>query len=205
MKNNTCVVIAGAAFATACGLSSCGKSEAETAAAPAGGFTPEQVADTVYTVLSADRKVYAQKVINRLVNQEKVIAAHENFTDEKALPLPAQVFRMGAEEVDLIEEKPVNFSYSLQSLWPLNLENARKKTPKVDEGLQYLVDNPKEAKWTGEEEIAGRKYFIGVYPDKAVAPACASCHNEHPDRAADYPEFELGDVMGGVVIRIPID
>lgn len=184
---------------------SCGKKETAATAVPAGGFSPEQVADTIYTVLAADRKVYASKIVNRLVNEEKVIKAHENHIDEKALPLPAQVFRMGAEEVDLVDEKAVDFSYSLQSLWPLNKENAKKQTDKVKEGLKYLVDNPGQKRWTGEETIAGQKYFIGVYPDKAVAPACFTCHNNHADKEPEFPEFKLGDVMGGVVIRIPVE
>lgn len=203
MKTTHAAALMGS-LATAVLLPSCGKKASAATAAP-GGFSPEQVADTVFTVLAADRKVYASKIVNRLVNEEKVIKAHENHMDEKALPLPAQVFRMGAEEVDMVDDKTVDFSYSLQSLWPLNKENAKKQTDKVKEGLKYLVDNPASKKWTGEEEIAGRKYFIGVYPDKAVAPACFTCHNEHPDKEDSFPEFKLGDVMGGVVIRIPIE
>ena len=183
---------------------SCSKPESSATSTP-GGFSPEQVADTVFTVLAADRKVYATQIVNRLVNEEKVIKAHENYMDEKTLPLPAQVFRMGAEVVDTVDNKTVDFSYSLQSLWPLNKENAKKQTDKVKEGLKYLVDNPAEKKWTGEEEIAGQKYFIGVYPDVAVAPACFLCHNNHADKEDSFPEFKLNDVMGGVVIRIPVE
>jgi hypothetical protein len=47
------------------------------------------------------------------------------------------------------------------------------------------------------------KYFTAVYPDPAVAPVCVSCHNEHKD--TPKTDFKLGDVMGGVVIRIPIE
>jgi len=32
---------------------------------------------------------------------------------------------------------------------------------------------------------------------------CVSCHNKHPD--TPKKDFKIGDVMGGVVIRIPID
>ena len=204
MKTTRYLALTGAITTTAILLSSCGKEEASTAT-PAGGFTPEQVADTVFTVLAADRKVYAKQIVNRLVNEEKVIKAHENYMDEKTLPLPAQVFRMGAEEVDTVDNKTVDFSYSLQSLWPLNKENAKKQTEKVKEGLKFLVDNPDKKKWTGEEEIAGQKYFIGVYPDVAVAPACFLCHNNHADKEDSFPEFKLNDVMGGVVIRIPVE
>jgi hypothetical protein len=35
-----------------------------------------------------------------------------------------------------------------------------------------------------------------------VSPACVSCHNEHVD--SPRIDFVLGEVMGGVVIRVPI-
>lgn len=38
--------------------------------------------------------------------------------------------------------------------------------------------------------------------DIAVAPACISCHNGHTD--SPRSDFKMGDVMGGVVVRIPL-
>jgi len=182
-------------------LTSCG---GEAAASDA-DYSAEAVAEAIYTVLFADRKVYASKIVTRLAKEEKVIKAHEEWKENKALLLPAQMFREGAETVDGMD-KPFDFSYSLQSLWPLNMENAKKRTPAVMEGLE-AVSNPDlptyGKKWTGEEEIAGQKYFVGVYPDTASAPACWTCHNNHENRKPDYPEFKKGDVMGGIVIRIP--
>lgn len=188
-------------------LHSC-NSETEETAASEGGYPAEQVAEALYQVLKSDRKVYAQKIVNRLVKKEGVIKAHEEWESEKALLLPAQFFREGAEEVDGIEDKAIDFTYSLQSKWPLNLENAKKKTPKVIEGLEAVSDpeNPLYGKkWTGEEEIGGKKFFVGIYPDRAVAPACWECHNDHENRKPEYPEFKKNDVMGGIVIRIPIN
>lgn len=198
--------IAGALVAITAGtmsvsLTSCGgESEAAT-----GGYNEEQIAEAIYTVLFADRKVYASKIVTRLANKEKVIKAHEEWEENKALLLPAQMFREGAETVDGMD-KPFDFSYSLQSLWPLNMENAKKRTPAVMEGLE-AVSNPESEfynkKWTGEEELGGKSYFVGIYPDTASAPACWTCHNNHDARQPDYPEFKKGDVMGGIVIRIP--
>ncbi|MEM9480668.1 MAG: DUF3365 domain-containing protein [Verrucomicrobiota bacterium] len=188
-------------MASAINLTSCGGS-AEAAAA---GYNAEQVAEALYTVLKSDRKVYASKIVNRLVKEEGVIEAHEEWQENKALLLPAQFFREGAEEVDGAE-KPFEFSYSLQSLWPLNFENAKKRTPAVMEGLAAVSDESSEfygKKWVGEEELGGRKYFVGIYPDRAVAPACWDCHNHHDNRKEEYPEFKKNDVMGGIVIRIP--
>ena len=127
-----------------------------------------------------------------------MIKASEHFEDDKALVLPAQMFRFGAETV---AKKTDAFSYSLQSLWPINKQNAP-KTDAEKTGLQYIFDNKGENYYT-TEELGGQKYFTAVYPDPAVAPVCVSCHNEHKDTPKS--DFKLGDVMGGVVIRIPIE
>ena len=195
----TAVLLTAAVSVGVTSLTSCGDSQA----AAGGQFSPQQLADSLNIVLRSDRKVYARDIVTRLKN-EGVLGAHEEWQAEKKLLLPAQAFRRGAEEVDLIEDKPVEFSYSLQSLWPLNYENAKKRTPAVMEGLQAIVDSGGD-NFYGEEELGGQKYFIGIYPDKAVAQACWECHNDHENRKDDYPEFAQGDVMGGIVIRIPID
>ena len=54
----------------------------------------------------------------------------------------------------------------------------------------------------GEETLGKTKYFTAVYADKAVAPACVSCHNEHKD--SPKTDFKIGQTMGGVVLRIPM-
>ena len=161
------------------------------------------MADALHTVLDSDRAIYTKKVVGRLVKKDKVIKASEHFMDDKALPLPAQMFRMGAENVaDRISGNPdVNFSYSLQSLWPINSQNAP-KTKAEKAGLKYIVDNP-GMNYYSEEKLGGKKYFTAVYPDVGVAPVCVSCHNKHKD--SPKTDFKIGDVMGGVVIRIPVD
>lgn len=188
---------------SALSFSSCGGGES-TSSTDA-DYSAEQVAEAIYTVLFADRKVYASKIVTRLAKDEKVIKAHEDWLEEKALLLPAQMFRAGAETVDGMD-KPFGFSYSLQSLWPLNMENAKKRTPAVMEGLEAVSTKGLDTygkRWTGEEDINGTTYFVGVYPDTASAPACWTCHNDHEGRKPEYPEFKKGDVMGGIVIRIP--
>ena len=203
MKKHTLL----AAIAASSAFVSCNSEEEKTGTGSSGGYEAEQVAEALYTVLKADRTIYAKKVVSRLVNTEGVITAHEEWQEKKALLLPAQFFREGAELVDGVEDKPFDFSYSLQSKWPLNMANAAKKTDAVNKGLDAVSDpeNPLYGKkWTGTEELGGKKYFVGIYPDRAVAPACWECHNDHANRKPDYPEFKKGDVMGGIVIRIPI-
>ena len=50
--------------------------------------------------------------------------------------------------------------------------------------------------------VDGVEYFTAVYADVAVSPSCVTCHNAHEDSPRN--DFKAGDVMGGVVIRIPL-
>jgi Protein of unknown function (DUF3365) len=168
----------------------CGKSAA-------GGITPQVMADGLHAVMAADRTIYTRNVVNRLQNDLKIIKATEHWQDEKTLPLPAQMFRMGAE---LASKEGKGFTYALLSLWPVNKQNAP-RTEVEKKGLQYVVDNPGK-NYYADEDLGGTKYFTAVYADKAVAPACVSCHNNHED--SPRTDFKLDDIMGGVVIRVAL-
>lgn len=166
-------------------------------------ISPKAMADALHLVMDSDRAIYTKKIVNRLVKKEKVIKASEHFEDDKALVLPAQMFRFGSELVAKRAEKldDVNFSYSLQSLWPINKQNAP-KTDVEKAGLKFIAENKGE-NYYSEETLGGTKYFTAIYPDVGVAPVCVSCHNDHKD--TPKRDFKLGDVMGGVVIRIPME
>jgi len=162
-----------------------------------GGLTPQSMADALHMVLDTDRTVYTKLIVNRLQNEEKVIKASEHWKEDKALVLPAQMFRAGSE---MMHDKSANFSYALLSLWPVNKQNGP-KTEAEKTGLQYVVDN-KGKNYYAEEKLGDTKYFTAVYPDYGVAPACVTCHNDHKD--SPKHDFKIGDVMGAVVIRIPL-
>ena len=181
-----------AALATGCG-SSGGSGDNQKSGAT---FTPRMMADALYAVMESDRTVYTRKVVDRLQDEEKVIKASEHWEDDKALPLPAQMFRMGAK---MVSDKTDVFSYSLLSLWPINKQNAP-KTEVEKQGLEAVVKRQKP--FYAEETLGGKIFFTAVYPDIAVAPTCISCHNNHKD--SPRSDFELGKTMGGVVIRIPL-
>jgi hypothetical protein len=160
-----------------------------------GGVSERELADGLQTVLSADREVYTKQVVNRLQNEDKVLKAGEHWKDDKLLPLPAQMFRMGAERA---REKTKAFSYSLLSLWPINKQNGA-HTDAEKAGLQAVADHPEQNSYTNET-VSGVSYLTAVYPDRAVSEACVNCHNNHED--SPRKDFKLGDVMGALVIRV---
>lgn len=185
-------------------LSGCGGAPA--AAGPA-GISPEKFADGVHAVMMADRTVYAKHVVTRLKKQTAPVKPDEYWDkwseesgDPHMLPLPAQMFRMGAS---LVNENPdAGFKYSLKSLWPLNPEHKPVNDEEV-KALEYLSENPGETYTAEVKDADGKTLFTKYYPDRAVAAACWECHNDHERRGDDYPEFVKDDVMGAVVVYVP--
>lgn len=196
MKPLTIRHLAPAAIAAIIGTLVLGGSACGGSAEPA-GISPRVMADALHAVMESDRTVYTRKVVNRLQNEENVIRASEHWQDDKALPLPAQMFRMGAE---MVASKTDGFSYSLLSKWPVNKQNAPRTEVEIA-GLDAVAQDS-SAPYYGNETLGGVEYFTAVYADTAVAPACVDCHNAHKDSPRD--DFELGETMGGVVIRIPL-
>ena len=182
-------------------------------AAPVGDadlVTARRAADMIQAALAADRAVYTETVIHRLTAVQRVtvvdpergdtgpLEAREDWRSEHGkLPLPAQMFRMGAERVLAGDS---GLSYLLLSPWPVNRQN-RPRTPAEERGLAE-VERTRAASY-GTEVLDGRTYFTAVYPDVATVEACVTCHNEHPD--SPRRDFKVGDVMGGLVIRFPLD
>ncbi len=173
-------------------LTSCGEETKK-------GIDPAIYTDSLFAVMKADRTNYTKLIIKRLGPAGAgSIKPAEHWKDlDNGAPLPAQMFRAGAEAVSELTDK---FTYSLQSQWPINSQNAP-RTEIEKKGLQFIADNPGD-NFYGEETLGGTTYFTAVYPDVAVSDACTICHNEHKD--SPKKDFKVGEVMGGVVIRVPL-
>ena len=167
----------------------------QKAAPPPADNSLQRMADAIHKVIETDRTVYTQMVVNRLTLQDKVIKASEHWKEDKALLLPAQMFRQSAERVN---EQSLGFSYSLISPWAINKKNSPRTDAEV-KGVEKLKTDSSKA-FYADEELGGDKYFTAVYADIAVADACIDCHNKHKD--SPRTDFKKGDVMGAVVVRI---
>lgn len=173
-------------------LTGCGEQQTK-------GIEPKLYTDSLFAVMNADRANYTKLIVQRLgPNGANVIKPAEHWKDlENGALLPAQMFRAGAERVAEVTD---DFSYSLQSLWPINAQNAP-KTEMEKQGLEFIAANPGE-NFYGEEKLGDKTYYTAVYPDVAVSEACTKCHNDHKD--SPKSDFKIGEVMGGVVIRVPL-
>jgi len=178
-------------------LSSANTEAARQAAKPLmQGLDPEVVADYIHSIIAAHRTTYTAKVVERMQNQGVVLAS-EDWEKRKALPLPAQ-FLM--ESAHLVANKQQGVRFRLISLWPIYQRNS----PATDferQGLKAVQANPDEA-FRLVVTSGKKRFFQAIYADTAVSSACVACHNTHP--RSPKRNFQLGDVMGGMVITIPL-
>ena len=161
------------------------------------GIPPETVTDYIHAVIEADRTFYTIHVVDRLKKEGGAPAAENWRTEKKTLPLPAQFL---AEASDLSSKTGTKVRYRLISLWPINPHNgpydeAEKK------GLEAVREHP-ERSATSTLKIGDQTYFKAIYADRAVIQSCVGCHNAHPH--SPKKDFKVDDVMGGLVIEIPL-
>ena len=167
-------------------------------AAPNAVIRPEDMADALRAVIAAERAVYTKLVVQRLQDQEKVIKASENWEADRALIAPCQKLRLAAEA---IQTKGAEFSYTLRSLTPISHRNVP-ETEIERLGLASVTRHP-ETNYYARETLGGRRYLTAVYPDRAISPVCVTCHNGNPK--SPKKDWKLEDVMGGLVVRVPLE
>jgi hypothetical protein len=161
------------------------------------GIPPETVADYIHSVIEADRTFYTIHVVERLQKDGGTAAAEDWRAKKNVLPLPAQ-FLM--ESSELANKTGAHVRYRLISLWPINPQNA----PYSDSEKQALeaVQQHPERSANGTVNVGNRRYFQAIYADRAVSQSCVGCHNAHPK--SPKKDFKVHDVMGGLVIEIPL-
>lgn len=161
------------------------------------GIAPETVTDYIHAVIEADRTFYTIHVVERFQQQGGAPATENWRTQKKALPLPAQFL---AEASDLASKTGTKVRYRLISLWPINPQNGPDDESEK-KGLNAVREHPEQAA-TSTVTIGNQTYFRAIYADSAVSQACAGCHNTHPH--SPKKDFKVGDVMGALVIEIPL-
>ncbi len=167
-------------------------------AADSPGIPPEQVADYLHAVIEANRTFYTIHVVERMQKQGSTSATETWRRDKTTLPLPAQFLR---EANDLATMTGTKVRYRLMSLWPINPQNAP-ATESERNSLEAVRQHPEQSA-ASTVTTTSQRYFQAVYADRAVTQACIACHNAHPE--SPKRDFALNDVMGALVIEIPLN
>ena len=164
---------------------------------PSPGLSPEKVADYVHSIVEADRKIYSTYVVKRM--QEKgIVLAREDWESKNGIPLPAQFLHYSSK---LVAESGHGIRFRLISRWPIQQRNGP-ATEFERKGLEQLQDSPNVPQ-RNIVTSGKKKFFQAIYADTAISTACISCHNTHP--LSPKRDFQIGDLMGGVVITIPLE
>lgn len=160
------------------------------------GIPPEMVAEYIHAVIQVDRTLYSTHVVERLQDL-KIAEATEEWKARGTLPLPAQMLQMAGQA---IQGHGLGLRIRLASLWPLYERNGPVDQFERD-GLEAVAKDPKKP-YTGIIARADKRFFKAIYADRAVTKACVQCHNNHD--TSPKRNYNLYDVMGGVIIAFPV-
>ncbi len=158
---------------------------------------PNIVADFIHSVIQADRTLYTTHIVERL-EKHKVVTAQEYWKQTKSLPLPAQMLLLSGLQV---KQQGTGLQFRLAALRPIYEKNG----PTTDfekTGLEAVAKDPSQP-YTGVIQRGDKKFFKAIYADTAVSVACVNCHNGHI--LSSKQDYQLGDVMGGIVISFPLN
>jgi hypothetical protein len=163
---------------------------------PVRGIAPQTVADYIHSVVQADRTFYSTEIIDRM-QKRGIVFASEHWRQDGDLPLPAQFL---LESGRLVAKQPNGIRFRLISSWAINKKNGP-ATEFERTALAKIAVNT-DRPYTGVVNEGKARVFQALYPDKAVSSSCAHCHNVHPE--SPKRNFKAGDIMGGVLITIPL-
>jgi hypothetical protein len=157
---------------------------------------PEKVTSFLHAVIEANRANYTQNVVDKM-HRQGVVEAVEHWKEERGLPLPAQFL---LESGRLVTQKDLKFSFRLASLTPIYVWNGP-NSEFERRGLEAINKNS-DKPFTGFIQQSGTRYFQAIYADRAVSESCVTCHNSHAN--SPRRDYKLDDVMGGIIITIPL-
>jgi hypothetical protein len=159
------------------------------------GIAPDVVADYIHNVVQADRTFYTEIV--EQMQTRGIVSASEDWKQTGDLPLPAQFV---LETGKLVAAHPNGIKFRLISGWAVNKKNSP-STEFERIGMAQVLASP--ARPYVRVTTDGRtRLFQALYADKAISQRCADCHNVHP--RSPKRDFKEGDVMGALLITIPL-
>ena len=156
-----------------------------------------KTAESVVAQMLATRSVYTKDVVGKLQADGVRIEFGPDFREKKrSVPLPATMVHLISDEVN----KQGLYTIDLISPWAINPD----QLPETDwerESVDALIEDPRSPQ-SRIETSGGKSRLLYMAADFASAPACVSCHNSLPE--SPKRDYELGDMMGSLVVTIPL-
>lgn len=152
--------------------------------------------ETLFRLLDAEnasvRKIYTAEIVTPGQKQGLKFDEAWKSAHVHAGPLPALLLR---ETANRLQQRVPELSLFLGSAWPIEQANLFKGTQSdyfaemvKDRDPRFFVD-------------AGTGRQTAMFPDIASAPACVTCHNEHPK--SPRKDWVKDDVMGATTWSFP--
>ena len=152
--------------------------------------------ETLFRLLDAEnasiRAIYTAEIVTPGLKKGLKYREDWKTKDVHAGPLPALFLR---ETANRLQQRMPELSLFLGSTYPIEASNHFK-------GAQLAYFEKIEKQQQPQffiDESTGR--HTAMFPDIASAPACVSCHNEHPD--SPRKDWKLNDVMGATTWSFP--
>jgi HAMP domain-containing protein len=156
-----------------------------------------KTAQAVSTQVAADRSIYTEHVVGKLKADGIPIDPKVNFhSTAGGIPLPATFVHLTSDFVN--KAKNGVYTVDLMSTDPVN----KSKEP-VGGSFEYNALSQMNKDTIIDDELnVETKLYTAVTPDFASADACVNCHNE---LQVHNKTVQHGDVLGGLVIKMPLD
>ena len=164
----------------------------EANAESAAEVTVKQLLELCAAENAAVRSLYTKEIVGK--GKQAGLKFDEKWDQPgvDAGPLPALFLRETAKS---LERDPVRLGLFLGSDYPISKANLfQGKQAQVFRSMR----NDRKARHFFVEDV---NLYTAMFPDLAVAPACVSCHNEHPD--TPKKNWKLDDVMGATTWTYP--
>ena len=163
-----------------------------------GAISPQDQADALHFIISADREISFQDYVTRQTAGGALAEASGGGESSRYPLSPCEIIRRSAESIQI---KGAEFSFALRSLHPVDPRNGP-QTELEQHGLALVSGQPTQV-YYGQEMLGGRRYFTAVYPDLIAAKACIDCHDARS--ASISHRYRVGETMGGIVVRVPLE
>ena len=163
-----------------------------------GAISPQNQADALHLVIATDRELYCRAYAARQSGDVPAPNASADGKPVESWPMPCEMMRRAA---DSTQSNGAEFSYALRSIRPLDPRNGP-QTELEQRGLAFVASHPGR-NYYDQEMLGGRRYVTAVYPDLPATASCIDCHNRRSASVA--PRYQVGEVMGGIVVRVPLE